>query len=496
MRTFDPFRASVLPEELVSRAQWVLWKTEKRKGKATKVPYSIHGRKASTTDPGTWASFDDVLQAYEKRQDVEGIGFVFVEEDGLIGIDLDNAKNGDGQPAGWAAEHLEKCRTYTEVSPSGEGYHIIGIGSLPDGQGRKNNHLEIYDRGRYFTITGRLVRTEYDKVCPVQEHVHHILETVFDSKRLRGPRDFAEVKIVVDSSRTPPLDKYEAMRAADNRFRKTVDRNRADMKDSSPSAYDMSLASIVARAGWLDQEIADLLIYTRVKHGDDVKRKDYYQRTIHKARVDLDVNEAIDTLVTMSGDESSGLDAIKKITNLNIKRIIQDGKRDSQWIVEFEDGERHVMGTTADVCSKAKWQNLVMEMRAGSLGNVTKKQWEKFKESVQRVAVLEENSQASFHIWLSDIIDGYLEGVQGEPVTMDCEDFEESFRQARPFLDKEDCLHISAESLGRYLFQGGDKVDRKKIYSGLRALGYQNVSLVRRIEGRLVKRNYWKFVTS
>ncbi len=64
------------------------------------------------------------------------------------------------------------------------------------------------------------------------------------------------------------------------------ERSEKDMSDQSASSYDMSLATLAANAGWTDQEIADLIIASRVKYGDDLKfwHKDYYQRTIREAR--------------------------------------------------------------------------------------------------------------------------------------------------------------------------------------------------------------------
>ena len=493
MRTFDINRVECLPEEMTSRNQWVLWRIEDRDGKPTKVPVSVTGGAASSTNPRTWASFDEVVEAYERDETVSGIGFVFSEHDGLVGVDLDKASNGNGLPAAWAAEHINAFQTYVEVSPSGNGYHIIGKAKLQDGQGRKKDKIEIYDRGRYFTVTGRIFNPNMTEVRPVQEVVDTLVETHFGSKRVRGMKDWANINVAIDADRTPPLDKYEALKEADSRFRQSVERKRTDMKDSSPSAYDMSLASLAVRAGWNNQEIADLLVYVRMKHDDDLKRKDYYQRTIHNARIQIDIDEAVDTLGTMAGDPETGLQAIKTITNLNIKKIIQDGKRNSDWIVEFEDGERHIMGNTSEVCSKAKWEGLVMEMRAGVLGKITKKQWESFKLAVQSIAILEDNSQTAFHVWLEDNIDQYLEGAHGDPVQEGSEDFEEAFRQARPFISSEGSLHVSAESLRRYLFQGGEKVDRRKIYSGLRALGYENIGISKRVEGRVIKRNYWRF---
>ena len=83
----------------------------------------------------------------------------------------------------------------------------------------------------------------------------------------------------------PPHEKLMALLDVDPKFRTTWMGDRSDLKDQSPSAFDMSLASMAAHAEWTDQEIADLLIAKRRKHGQDLKmRIDYYERTIANAR--------------------------------------------------------------------------------------------------------------------------------------------------------------------------------------------------------------------
>ena len=90
--------------------------------------------------------------------------------------------------------------------------------------------------------------------------------------------------LMVNPDAEPPFDKLDALWTAEPRFYQSWRRKRPDMQDQSASAYDMSLASFAVSAGWTDQEITDLLVAHRVKHGDDLKRPGYYQLTIGKAR--------------------------------------------------------------------------------------------------------------------------------------------------------------------------------------------------------------------
>lgn len=153
----SPPPAEALPAALVDRDQWVCWRTHDRDGKPTKVPI-IPGETqfASTTTPETWTSFATAREAVTTTA-VDGLGFVFTADDPLVGIDLDDCRDPAAEtPAAWAAAVLDTLDSYTEVSPSGTGYHVIVTGDLPDGRNRAGD-LEVYDRSRFFTVTGNHV---------------------------------------------------------------------------------------------------------------------------------------------------------------------------------------------------------------------------------------------------------------------------------------------------------------------------------------------------
>ena len=144
-----------IPPELRSRRQWVVWRMIPAKPKPKKIPFQPrqHKKMASTTDPTTWARYDEAVQAYEDHP-FSGIGFVFTKDDPFTGVDLDkcrDAKTGELEP--WAQNLVEQFNSYCEVSPSGTGVHILVQGSLPS-KGRKKGQVEMYDSRRYFCMTG------------------------------------------------------------------------------------------------------------------------------------------------------------------------------------------------------------------------------------------------------------------------------------------------------------------------------------------------------
>jgi hypothetical protein len=113
---------------------------------------------AKSNDPATWSSFGEATSAC-KSGHYSGIGFVFSDEDDILGVDLDKCRNPEtGAIEPWAAEIVASLATYSEVSPSGRGIHLYLHGKLPPGNRRKG-HVEVYDSGRYFTVTGEHIPT-------------------------------------------------------------------------------------------------------------------------------------------------------------------------------------------------------------------------------------------------------------------------------------------------------------------------------------------------
>lgn len=146
--------ASDLPDRLLAYAQWVCWRRQEREDRTTKVPINpATGRFASTTDADTWGDFE-AARAYATDGPVDGLGFVFSEADPFVGIDLDDCRDPDtGALADIAHEIVERVDSYTEVSPSGTGVHVLAAGPAPEGRNR-HDAVECYATARFFTMTG------------------------------------------------------------------------------------------------------------------------------------------------------------------------------------------------------------------------------------------------------------------------------------------------------------------------------------------------------
>jgi primase-polymerase (primpol)-like protein len=154
-----------IPAALRALLCWVCWKFvwKPEKAKWDKVPFIARKteEEAKSNDSFTWSSFQEAVIRYETGG-VDGVGLMFGDGKagtGLVGVEIDDCRNPEtGELTPLAVEVLKKLGpTYAEVSPGGEGLHVLLKGRKPgthcertvDGQ-----EIGIYEWGRYFTFTG------------------------------------------------------------------------------------------------------------------------------------------------------------------------------------------------------------------------------------------------------------------------------------------------------------------------------------------------------
>ena len=199
-----------IPEELRILSQWVVWRLVTRDDKKTKLPFDpVSGKPASTTDPQSWRSFDEALIVCEQGG-YSGLGFVFSGEDPYCGIDLDHVRNpetGDVEP--WAQELIKRLCSYSELSQSGTGAHVIVRAKVP-GRRRRNGNVEMYDEGRFFCMTGERLKGVSGTVEERQAILSEIHGEFFGKDESNSPVALASAPVPVALSDNELLEKAES----------------------------------------------------------------------------------------------------------------------------------------------------------------------------------------------------------------------------------------------------------------------------------------------
>lgn len=163
-----------IPDELKKLNQWVCAL------EGSKIPMmAIENSVASSTNPDTWCDFDTALESMNKSH-YDYCGFVFADN-GYVGIDIDRGYDDYGLISDIGADIIGECKSYTEKSRSGRGFHILLRGTLPF-TGRNNlAGVEIYKTSRYFIMTGDILL--YKDIIENQDAIDYVVERYFHENR-------------------------------------------------------------------------------------------------------------------------------------------------------------------------------------------------------------------------------------------------------------------------------------------------------------------------
>src|SRR5215204_2395749 len=262
--------------------QWLCWQFEERSGELTKVPYSpLTRRRADSTVPETWASRDEAVRA-RRQHDYDGIGFVFTSDDDLCGVDLDKCLDPEtGEIENWAQEIIEELDSYTEISPSGTGVHILVRARLPEGRNRKGR-FEVYDRSRYFTFTGKHLTGTPQTIERRQEELRGVVLRVFGEDSSNGHTTPVPATEPVDNGLSDGEVIQKAL-AASNGARFSRLWNGDTSGYGSHSEADLALCGMLAFWTGGDAARIDTLFRQSGLYRKKWERKDYRNRTITEA---------------------------------------------------------------------------------------------------------------------------------------------------------------------------------------------------------------------
>ena len=244
-----------IPKELQAVPRWVCWAYtwSRTKKKWDKPPRRVDGRLASSTDAASWCDFVRAVDAVESGAPrFDGVGHV-LRGDGLVALDLDRCiaegrksavRAGDlaGIDA-WARAIVRELDSYTELSPSGRGLRIFVRASLVPTSGNRRGCFEVYDRGRYVTVTGDHIATMPRTIEARQRALDVVVARMLPSNTIPAPSPRAPVAALADDDAL-----LERARRARNggQFRALFDRGELAAFGQDHSRADLALCSMLA----------------------------------------------------------------------------------------------------------------------------------------------------------------------------------------------------------------------------------------------------------
>lgn len=256
--------------ELAKKHRWVLAELP------SKIPLQVTGKRASVTEPTAWTTFKDVYAAH-----AHGIGDAlgYVLGDGIVGVDLDNCIRNYGTLEPWAAEIVNDLDSYTEISQSGRGLHLLIRASFPDGvSGRRRGQIEVYADSRYFILTGNVYPGSRETIEERQDALDVLL------LRVSADHDASPCQSYERKEWDGQLPTATANIAkAEPHIARLLHKPHSELGFPSESEADMALANALASAGLSGAEMDASLRWRRHEVGAKKKHDGYYSLTVGKA---------------------------------------------------------------------------------------------------------------------------------------------------------------------------------------------------------------------
>ncbi len=294
-----------IPNELKNNGLFCCYKAQRTKeGHYNKTPFiPVNGNPADVSDPSTFRSYQEAKDDFNwEANGYHGVGVLLTNNIGLIDID-DCYLFGDLSPL---AKHIiEKMNTYTEISPSGCGIHILfkvknnfKISTKKYYIKNPNNNLEIYlpDTGRYSTITGqhlvgtpKQIKIRSDEILEVFNEYMRRKSSNFKIKKPQKENPDSKDKIKKMSDKE--LLRRIRVSKSGEKFIDVYDFGNWRKHFKSQSEADMYLAGLFAFFTGKDTErISQLMLESPLYRQKWNTNKNYLERTIEKAIKNCKIN--------------------------------------------------------------------------------------------------------------------------------------------------------------------------------------------------------------
>ena len=285
---------SRVPQELKELPNWGLFRKEwdARKGKYNKYPINAKtGELAKSNDPSTWTSF---THAVEKVNQYGAAGLAFFIQPPYMLIDLDHCFEDIQRVKGCdheneVADFIDRTQSYTELSVSGEGIHIITKGNFP-GPKRRHNNVEMYPEERFVALTGNVFGKAVDQINTVSDdNLKYLYQTYLDKQGKVIPLSDDITGPTEPSTLTANQVIEKALASAHGpKFKKFMDGDWQDMGYTSHSDADQGFANILAFWCAKDKGLMD-----EVFRQSKMYRPKWDEKRGKGTYADLTLNEAI-----------------------------------------------------------------------------------------------------------------------------------------------------------------------------------------------------------
>ncbi len=332
------------------------------------MPVQPNGGAASCTNLDTWSNYTTVAEMYSSGQ-FDGVGIVLTQELGITGVDYDKCSEGEN-PHPDLAPFFNALNTYTERSPSGNGYRSFLFGRKMTESCRVKyptpniKEIEIYEHGRFLTVTGQRLETYPAEIQQCQDGLEEVCSELWPKEESNGP-----VEAVTGKSSLSDTEVLQRIRSSkqSSKFESLFTGGDLSAYNGDASAADMALCCILVfwTNGSLDQmdrifrgsalmrgkwdemrgqqtygelTITNALVHSTERYSDDGERSVYEN---FQQRID-NTEDEFELLSTLASDISNS--TLSTALSQKLRRMISKKTGVTQGALEKDSNRRATGG--------------------------------------------------------------------------------------------------------------------------------------------------------
>ena len=299
----------------------------------------------------------------------------------------------------------------------------------------------------------------------------------------------------------PPFDKFQLLIELEPKFKLSWEKDRKDFQDQSASSYDMSLAKFATMYGWTPQEITNLLIAFRRKHGEDLKlRQDYYQRTLAAARRSMEQHQAqerIEMHVDSQLPEETGtidpntkeaiLQSLSALFGVRLLQIIKFVADPPIYKLKTNRGDI-TLGEVDNLIGQSKLRTKIAAATGKYLPKFKEAKWDKIAQALldccMEVEIGDEATESGeIRDWLSQYLDA-------KP-PLDSESLDEALLHQQPVRYKGRVAIFGTDFRKWLRTAQQEKVTAKRMGMLMRSIGCEPSKITTEQAGKITSRSVW-----
>lgn len=284
-----------------------------------------------------------------------------------------------------------------------------------------------------------------------------------------------EGAITLDANADVPKIKFDALIDNNQKFKQSWNHKRKDMRDTSTSAYDLSIATIAAIAGWKDQEIVNLVIAHRKHHGADLKlREDYYTNTLLKAKEFSSKGKTVDEAIKaeVSDNPEDNLKNVSNAFGIPIIRVEKYLSEPVQFVIHFEGGRQIELKGSSELMSQSVIRTKIADVLDFRIENFRANEWnaivDKLLASTIKIEVGSDSTQLG-------LVSHYLYSYFDKYVSLSDDQNERALRQMPVVIGQELCFNL--DGFMKFIqSEFSDNLKRNELMQKLTRLGCKGKS--------------------